>query len=485
MKAHLSLFSILNLSVLVIVLLLHLPFIHADPDSKLCCSRDAFNAEGLNSFQIRNYINQGYFSWYEGDNLVKMPFFNLLLFFSLKIFGTHLIVARLTVLVSILICLIAAVRLANWKIFIPVLLTTTLLQYHVFLYSHLVMSEMIGVVFVVLSIAWLVKSIQSENKRSRNIILASCFSFLAYFLKIQFVYVVVLVPASLLTLRIFKMSSIRWKDCLTGLLISAFFVVLYLLLWYYPHRDFINYVLQYEGSDKIPAWHQALSNANWNFRNVFLSPETGIYIITSIFLIVVGLVQMFRTKNGLFKSSYIIGFIWLLLELHRLAFSYFPPRYQVSLYFAFGFLASLVISENLFQRQSSRIEKSLAIIAMALMLIPNTTDYLNTYSRRLFTIWDMNQYMEKRIINPDRTVLGTWGTAITWEAKTRSAPVWNNFLNDDNTLEMFHPQSIVTEPDEAESNGAYKAQQIDIDAITDSSRTWKISYWTVTVRWVH
>jgi hypothetical protein len=270
-----------------------------------------------------------------------------------------------------------------------------------------------------------------------------------------------------------------------GILVSAFFILFYLFVWYLPHRDFINYVLGYEGSDKIPNWPQAQSNANWNFRNVFLSPATSVYVISSISLLLIGLVQLLRTKNLLYKVSYIIALVWLILELHRLGFGYFPPRYQVSLYFAFGFVASLVVSESLLHGHSSWIEKSLAMIALTVMLVPNTVDYLNVYSRRLFTIWDMNQYVKERVAGPDRTVLGTWGTAITWEAKARSVPVWNNFLNDHNTLEVFHPQAIVTEPQEAESNGAYKAQQIDIDAITDSSRTWKISYWTVTVRWVH
>src|SRR5438067_9036534 len=87
---------------LVFLIIIQLPFLRADPDIKMCCFRDAFEAEGLTASQLRNYINEGYLSLTESDKLLKLALFNLILFLPLKIFGTHLIVARLTVLIVFL-----------------------------------------------------------------------------------------------------------------------------------------------------------------------------------------------------------------------------------------------------------------------------------------------------------------------------------------------------------------------------------------------
>ena len=44
---------------IAILFLMHLPFLHADPDYNLSDSRDAFTDEGLNTSQLRNFINHG------------------------------------------------------------------------------------------------------------------------------------------------------------------------------------------------------------------------------------------------------------------------------------------------------------------------------------------------------------------------------------------------------------------------------------------
>ncbi|MBS1659148.1 MAG: hypothetical protein JST18_13760, partial [Bacteroidetes bacterium] len=71
---------ILAVGSVVLLILLHFPFLHADPDYFISIGRDAFTDEGLNTSQLRNYINHGYLSFDECDNLIKSPLFNLLLF---------------------------------------------------------------------------------------------------------------------------------------------------------------------------------------------------------------------------------------------------------------------------------------------------------------------------------------------------------------------------------------------------------------------
>jgi hypothetical protein len=83
---------------LLLLVILQVPFLNADPDLFLSHSRDAHSDEGLNTIQLRNYVNHGYLDPWECDNLMKNPLFNLILFLPFTIFGTKLIVARLTVL---------------------------------------------------------------------------------------------------------------------------------------------------------------------------------------------------------------------------------------------------------------------------------------------------------------------------------------------------------------------------------------------------
>ncbi|MBA2423286.1 MAG: hypothetical protein H0V61_08690, partial [Chitinophagales bacterium] len=117
---------------LLLMVLLHLPFLHADPDINLTKSRDAFTDEGLNTSQLRNYVNHHYLDFMECDNLVKTPLFNATLYIPLKIFGTKLIIARLVVLIAFIISIYFASINFNSIFFTPLLLAITLLQYYVF-----------------------------------------------------------------------------------------------------------------------------------------------------------------------------------------------------------------------------------------------------------------------------------------------------------------------------------------------------------------
>jgi hypothetical protein len=84
--------------VVALVALLHLPFIHADPDSEVSTrSRGAWTDEGLNTVQIRNYVNHGYLSMDECDNLIKTPLFGFGLVPFYKVLGPHIWVGRVLV----------------------------------------------------------------------------------------------------------------------------------------------------------------------------------------------------------------------------------------------------------------------------------------------------------------------------------------------------------------------------------------------------
>ena len=155
----------------------------------------------------------------------------------------------------------------------------------------------------------------------------------------------------------------------------------------------------------------------------------------------------------------------------------------MSLLFVIGLISSITIA-HLFSLTSSTPKKVILLLLVASFTITNLKDYITVNIRRQYAIKEVNDYMKKVVNEPKKSVLGSWAPAITWESKARAVPVWNNFLNYRNTLSTFHPQAIVTEPDELDSNGAYKSEGIDLKAISDSTKKFTVGVWTLIIYWL-
>ena len=140
---------------IIILLLSHLPFITADPDRDISFSRGPFTDEGLNTIQVRNFINHGYLSLEECDNLLKTPLFGLTEGITMFIFGTDLAVGRLTV--SILLVL-ALFFLSGKKPFSGLILLAVpllFMKYPVFHFSHFSLAEAPAVATILLGVYFL------------------------------------------------------------------------------------------------------------------------------------------------------------------------------------------------------------------------------------------------------------------------------------------------------------------------------------------
>ncbi|MEO6166977.1 MAG: hypothetical protein ABIO46_15840, partial [Chitinophagales bacterium] len=209
------------------VLLLHLPFLNADPDLHLSSSRDAFTDEGLNTSQLRNFINHGYLDFWECDNLVKNPLFNAILFVPLKLFGTHLIVARSTILVLIFCLIFLTAKNFHFRSAITIAAITTLLQYYVFQYSHFSLSEMLSTAFILAGVFYLYLFIENKFQNNFQLILASVFLAGSYYSKIQFIYIIPLIPSVLLFLMLINRSEkVNPQPRLRQLVISVVLLIL-------------------------------------------------------------------------------------------------------------------------------------------------------------------------------------------------------------------------------------------------------------------
>ncbi len=184
--------------ILGLLFISHLPFIDADPDRNMAVGRGPFTDEGLNTIQIRNWVNHGDLNLAECDNLLKTPMLGFPLAVTYKIFGATHIVSRLHILVLLFLALllIGLDEKNRWIIIIFSLIT--LLQYQVFQSSHFSMAEMLSVAAVLLSIHFLARSFDmdfSQKSRLKQAVLSGVFLSLSYFIKIQFIYLVFIASA--------------------------------------------------------------------------------------------------------------------------------------------------------------------------------------------------------------------------------------------------------------------------------------------------
>ena len=94
--------------ILFLLLLCHIPFLGADPDTLVDIdTRGAWSDEGLYSSQIRNLVNHHTFNIKENTTFIRGPLLNIIQLPFFYFFGSKLIVCRLITLISILICLIS------------------------------------------------------------------------------------------------------------------------------------------------------------------------------------------------------------------------------------------------------------------------------------------------------------------------------------------------------------------------------------------
>jgi hypothetical protein len=471
------------------MVLLHLPFLHADPDINLTKSRDAFTDEGLNTSQLRNYVNHHYLDFMECDNLVKTPLFNATLYIPLKIFGTKLIIARLVVLITFIISIYFASINFNSIFFTPLLLAITLLQYYVFQYTHFSLSEMMSVGFILLGTSFLYRFITEDSSNHWKLFLASIFISLAYYCKIQYLYMAAFIPLVLILVPVFqKNNTIRRKvfHLIYAVGWVLFFLCIYYFMWYEPHKAAFNYVLHNQAMDKFAPFTAIPRTVAFNIFYVLFSNQDFLFNSIALLCFLTGSIVFLRTNDLKFKAAFILCLVWVLLELQKLSMPYLPSRYLVSYYFATGLLCTIVLRKMISTTEEKIYffpVKTLGIIFISVFTLKNALDYYTLLNRRTYKIAIINDYFSKTIINPHALVLGPWSPSLNWDSRAICKPVWKNFMNDKNILEQ-HPRIIISEPDEAESNQAYSSQNINLNDHADSVRKFNVGNWNINIFWI-
>lgn len=476
--------------VLGLIFIAHFPFISADPDRNMAVGRGPFTDEGLNTSQVRNWVNQGKLNLSECDNLLKTPMFGFPLAVTYKIFGVTHEVSRLHVLVLVFLALLMIGLDEKNRLVMIIFSFITLLQYQVFHSSHYSMAEMLSVAAILLSIHFFSRSsdeIGNSKSGIRQLIIAGAFLSLSYYIKIQFIYLIFLLPIVLIIQWIstkYPFRRIVLKQVIVILSSLIAFLVLYILAWYLPNKQAYDYMMAHQsGEFRLSAkiWEYIRFNIDYHFLKGWV--QWLIYIF--LFLLVTGFVLLKRTKSKRYPVLFFASLVWFILEAHKLMMIYLPTRYQVSLFAAMGLLMSVVLSEMLEWpltrfRLAARI---MAITAIVFITGINIYIYFDALHSRTYAIRDANEYLAKSL-NKNDVVVGAWAPTMTWASGSKALPVWNHFLNYEDPITKFNPRAVIAETDEQDSQQAWKSQGIDLRSLSDSTKTIRIGHWDVVIYWI-
>ncbi|MDP6909640.1 MAG: hypothetical protein QF371_09045, partial [Flavobacteriales bacterium] len=401
-------------------------------------SRGAWTDEGLNTIQVRNFVNHGYLSMHECDNLIKTPYFGFVLVPFYSLLGTHIWVGRALVLSCVLVVLFLFLKHEETQRFGTVLAIIGLLQFHVFHYSHYSLAEMMSIAWILLGIylQW-----RSTIKRHWIWIMFStiCFS-LAYYTKITFAYAVI-IP---FMVRYMQFISDRINERTTtkpllvdwGIqaLVTGFFGTAFYLKWYKPNEAVFDMVKANQGTDRYDI-ADAWSRFSFNLEH-FISVDGIAPFVILLPVVVFGLL-FYRNLNQ-HKQMLLFGLLsWFILEIHHVLLVNPPTRYLLPM-----FISGLsVISFGLSEMTTTGFRRAILWLALILFGGHNLSYYWASLERRTYSISEIQDYLDNYGLH-NETVLGVWGTTLAAETGARTIPLWSDFNTKENPITEYQPRLI-------------------------------------------
>lgn len=474
---------------LATLLMLHLPFIDADPDISISeTSRDAFTDEGLNTNQVRNYIHTGKWDMYECDNLVKNPLFNVWLLPFLNVFGTGRAIVRFSsMLLGFLLLGVLAIYNKDMAKIAIVMALTLLSNYYLFQYEQFAMAEWGACCIMLTSLFFLYKFLINNvvTAKIKELIFAIVFAVLATGFKIQFVYFQLLIPASIAIEIVANKSgepSSKYFIINTGIVGMVIFNGLYMLLWYLPNREIFNYVMTHQTGGRwiTSNWFHFLRE---NFERAFLSENSRILFFSYLITIGLGCVHVYNSRKKDFALLFTISLVWSLVELHKIFILYVPTRYLISTYFSQGFLVSIVLAEFVFSaslakpnRFYQRFKKLIGVFMLTILFFSSSFQLYTLYRTRTFSMKEAGEYLTKNY-NGQGSILGVWGTSLGWELPARTLPIWKDYHYDVKALKIYPPAFIITEWNQEDSGEALISAGINPDELSESRKDFEIGHY--------
>jgi hypothetical protein len=481
--------KIFALLILILLAAAHLPFISADPDIEISFSRGPFTDEGLNTIQVRNWVNHGALDVSECDNLLKTPLLGFPLAFTYSVFGASLEVSRIHMLVMLMLALMLAMSDLKHRGIIMILAGVSLLHYPVFHFSHYSLAEIPAALSILLSILFFARSVDPlKEKRAalKEALLSAVFASLAWCFKIQYIYVIPLIPLAytfILSGKRRGFGSRLTKQAFVASIVQLAFLLAYFLAWYLPNRSWYEHMMANQ-SGTFGITEKTFEHIRFNLGEYILDDKTIWLTMGFLFCLTAG-IAFYRSFSLRNRALFSATLIWFALELHKLTMVYLPTRYRVSLYVSMGLAVSIVL-HHLLTLKSTRLKpswtawllKGAAFSGVVALLVINTSGYFQALERRSYVIRQANEYVA-HIAGPGDVVIGAWAPTLTWKSKSLAKPVWNHFLNYKDPIQTFQPKMIISEPDERDSESAYSSQGIVLDSLDTGARTFRIGQWDV------
>lgn len=394
--------------------------------------------------------------------MIRGPLQTLLYIPVLWVTGEKLIPLRLLTLLFILTGILLFANLGRARLAAALSVPILLIQFHFFHFSHYAMAEIMIIALCIASLALMIQySIKGKIKYA---LLAASLIFLAYSLKIQYVYLAAILPGAALVKALLSLKNplVRKKNFRSFGVISALtlaFVLLYLLAWYLPNKEFYDYVMLRETGQRIVFERGELINTiTFTYKHFIQLPETR--IIRYVFLISLILLPFsYRNLKAEERELLLILAIWILLECHKLFMPhYLPVRYLLSALAAIGLFSCIVLS-GLLRLPYLRYGIAGVIVFIALV---HFFDYHDSYRRRTYDLKAVNTWVKSHDLK-GKTLMGNWAASCSWETGAITLPVWNNFLNHENIVETHKPVLIFSETNESDSDEAFRDNGIDLN----------------------
>jgi hypothetical protein len=478
-------------ALLALWLLMQMPFLSCDPDTLVDIhTRGAWTDEGLYSGTARNFLNTGVIDPYENSLYTRGPLFTFFQIPLFYFFGQSLMVARLMVLLFTALVLFLFIGRKDTRITGTLLLAVGFTQFHLFHFSHYAMAEMMGTSFILMAVLCILNAENhhpNQKKENRNLFFASTLLFIAYALKIQFLYIAFLLPGYTLFNMLFhrRSSSGEAKKYRRQFIVSVFFtggwMLVYAMLWYLPNYDFYNYVMTREADGRfIPGFSGLTGTARFNFDHLLFVPLLKPLLITGAVALVGGTAWLVISPGSWQKGEkalFFLGLIWLVGEIHKTTMTYMPHRYLVPAYTALSLITAALLS--VIVRQGGL--QAWLVAAFVLFLAFWQLQYTyQAYGRRSSDLAAVNHYLKKYDWK-GKTITGAWGPSAAWGTRAKVFPVWHGFVNDDRVIKA---RMVIAESDQEDSDRSMQIQGIDIRQLADSSRRFSVWRYQVDFYWL-
>lgn len=463
----------------IFIVVVHLPFLDADPHYFHSTGRAAFTDEGLYAAQSRNFVNNGSFKLSSSDALIKTPLFGFSLVLPFTILGISLAKARLWILLLSAVLLIFFIgRKVNLKMLL-FSIPFVFFEYYIFEYSQFCMAEMLAIPCVLAGLVFANNAIITTSRK--QMFIGITFISMSYYLKIQFIYTLAIVPIYLFLFWIFnkEKKTENRKNLVFSVLFSIIYFCFYLIFWYIPNYNLLNFVMQNQSEAKFIEFN------NWGNRAYelavyyFLNPYNIVWSLTVLLVITVGVFNFKKLIYSKFSGLIFILFIWLLFESHKFVLNYAPSRYFVAIFFVLGFLACLIL---MILYESKRF-KIFTITISLLLLVSQIGIYNKLINERTYAIRDINLYFAKDKLE-NKLALGAWAATCTWNAKYNTMPIWDQYFNYKSPLTNLKPNLIIIEKNEEDCSLLFKNNHIDLNTVSDSTKNFRIGDWDLTAYWI-